>query len=262
MTAAPGAGNTLFSIAGRRTVITGGTAGIGFGVARHFVDAGAPIVITGRRPSGDQIAESIGARFVRMDVSDDESVQRGLEEAVDHLGGLDVLILNAGIALPCGPMAELDLDAFRAVIDVNLIGVMRGLRFGVGHMKAGGVVLATSSPGGRQGLGVPGMAAYSVSKAALDMVVRSAGLELAASGIRVSGVMPGFIHSELAGDADASWLAQLTATGQPREPEDMAPVYHFLASDAGAMLQGSVVAADDGCTAGLSRSVLARLVGA
>jgi NAD(P)-dependent dehydrogenase (short-subunit alcohol dehydrogenase family) len=76
-------------------------------------------------------------------------------------------------------------------------------------------------------------------------------------------VLPGIIRTQLASDdgPDVSWLARLTATGEERDPADMAPVFHFLASDAGAMLQGSVVAADDGCTAGLSASVLVRLVG-
>jgi NAD(P)-dependent dehydrogenase (short-subunit alcohol dehydrogenase family) len=250
----------LFSIANRRTVITGGTAGIGLGVAAHFVSAGADVVITGRRTHGAEVAESIGARFVSMDVRDDTSVEEALKEAADMMGGLDVLVLNAGIARPCGPLEELDLTVFRDVIDVNLIGVMRGLRFGLPHMHRGGVVLATSSPGGRQGLAAPGMVAYSASKAALDMVVRSAGLQLAGRGIRVAGVLPGIIRSELGGDT-VPWLARLTASGMARDPEDMAPVFHFLASDAGAMLQGSVVAADDGCSAGLSASTLVRLAG-
>jgi NAD(P)-dependent dehydrogenase (short-subunit alcohol dehydrogenase family) len=253
----------IFSIANRRTVITGGTAGIGFAVAAHFVSAGAEVVITGRRAEGRQIAGSIGARFVSMDVRSDTSVERGLNEAVDILGGLDVLVLNAGVSLPAGPLEELDLAAFREVFDVNLFGVIRGIRFGLPHMQRGGVVLATSSPGGRQAIAVPGVLAYSASKAALDMVVRAAGLELAGKGIRVTGVLPGIIRTQLASDdgPDVSWLARLTATGEERDPADMAPVFHFLASDAGAMLQGSVVAADDGCTAGLSASVLVRLVG-
>jgi NAD(P)-dependent dehydrogenase (short-subunit alcohol dehydrogenase family) len=251
----------MFSIAGRRTVITGGTAGIGLGVAEHFVAAGARVVIAGRRAQGPEIAATVGAQFVSMDVADDESVNHALARSAELLGGLDVLILNAGVARPCGPLESLDLDAFRHVFDVNLFGAVRGLRFGLPHMRAGGVVLITSSPGGRQALGAPGMHAYSASKAALDMVVQAAGLELAAEGIRVSGVLPGFIHSELGGEADASWLARLTATGRPREPGAMAPVFHFLASEAGEMLQGAIVAADDGCTAGLSAAVLSRLVG-
>ncbi|HTX47124.1 MAG TPA: SDR family NAD(P)-dependent oxidoreductase, partial [Solirubrobacteraceae bacterium] len=129
----------LFSIQGRRTVITGGTAGIGLGVARHFVSAGAKVVITGRRERGPERAESVGASFVSMDVRDDVSVERGLESAVRLLGGLDVLILNAGVARTCGPLERLDLDAFRDVFEVNVFGVMRGLRYGLPHMEPGAV---------------------------------------------------------------------------------------------------------------------------
>ena len=98
----------IFSIANRRTVITGGTAGIGLAVAAHFVSAGAEVVITGRRADGRQIAGSISARSVSMDVRSDASVERGLNEAVEILGGLDVLVLNAGVSLPAGPLEELD----------------------------------------------------------------------------------------------------------------------------------------------------------
>jgi NAD(P)-dependent dehydrogenase (short-subunit alcohol dehydrogenase family) len=94
------------------------------------------------------------------------------------------------------------------------------------------------------------------------MIVRAAGLELASEGIRVSGVIPGFISSGLAAGSEAAapWLARVTATGEQRERAAMGLVFHFPASDAGAMLQGSVVAADDGCTAGLSASVVSRLM--
>jgi NAD(P)-dependent dehydrogenase (short-subunit alcohol dehydrogenase family) len=93
----------------------------------------------------------VGASFVFMDVRDDESVERALEEATGVLGGLDVLILNAGTTLMCGPLEELDLDAFREVFGVNLFGVMRGLRYGLPRMRRGSVVLLTSSPGGQPG---------------------------------------------------------------------------------------------------------------
>jgi NAD(P)-dependent dehydrogenase (short-subunit alcohol dehydrogenase family) len=254
----------LFSVAGKRVLVTGGTAGIGHGVARHFVAAGANVVISGRRTAGPQIAESIGARYVWMDVGDDESVERATVEAARLLGGLDVLILNAGIAKPVGPIEVLDLDEFRDVFNVNVGGVVRGLRYGVPLLSPGGVVLVTSSVGGRQALAAPGMIGYSASKAAVDMIVASAGLELAAKGIRVSGVLPGFIRTQIAAGSghDDSWLARLTASGEAREPADMGPVFQFLASAAGAMLQSSVVAADDGCSAGLSASVLRRLTGA
>lgn len=246
----------LFSIDGRRVVITGGTAGIGLGVAEHFVGAGARVVVTGRRANGAEVAASIQAGFVPMDVSDDASVEQGLARAAELLGGLDVLILNAGIWLDCGSLQDYDLDAFRRVLDVNLGGVMRGIRFGLAHLERGGVILVTSSPMGR--VTAPGDIAYGSSKAALDLVVHSAALELAPQGIRVTGVLPGFVDSEMGGGAEAdvaAWLAGITANRSVRTPIEMGPVYQYLASPAAALLHGSLVAADDGFSAGLSETI-------
>jgi len=248
-----------FSIADRRTVITGGTAGIGLAVARHFASAGSDVVLTGRREDGAAVASAAGGRFVAMDVSDDASVRDGLAEAVAMLGGLDVLILNAGTDLDAGTLPELDLDAFRRVVDVNLTGVARGLRFGLEHLREGGVVIVTSSPAGR--VGMAGLGAYAASKAGVDMLVRAAALELAPRGIRVTAVLPGFVESESFGGArgDVSWLAHLTAPGAIRPAADMGPVFQFLASQAAAPLHGATVQADDGMSAGLSETVLGGL---
>ena len=103
--------NDSFSIAGKRTVITGGTAGIGLGVAAHFAESGADVVITGRRESGGAIADEIGVKFARMDVSDNASVATAMDEAGGMLGGkIDVLILNAGVGPPSHTIDELDAN--------------------------------------------------------------------------------------------------------------------------------------------------------
>ncbi|MCC6222510.1 MAG: SDR family oxidoreductase [Thermoleophilia bacterium] len=251
----------MFSIAGRRAVITGGTAGIGLGVARHFVRASASVVITGRRATGGGIAASIGASFVPMDVRDDASVCDGMAAAARLLGGIDILVLNAGLDEQTGTVAALDLDAVRRVLDVNLGGVVRGLRYGTQHMGPGGSIVVTSSPAGR--LTAPGLTAYSASKAAVDSVVRTAALELGVKGIRVNAVLPGIIASEMEGGAtgDAAWIAELTVSGAVRPPEDVAGVFHFLASDAACAVTGAAVPADDGITAGLGARLLERAFG-
>jgi NAD(P)-dependent dehydrogenase (short-subunit alcohol dehydrogenase family) len=242
----------VFSIAAKRVVITGGGAGIGLGIATHFRAHGAALVVADLREESRAAAEEVGAGFVQMDVTDEESVRGGLADAVGQLGGLDVLILNAGIDLEVGVAGALDLPKFRKVMDVNFMGVVNGLAYGPPHLGEGGVVLITSSPAGR--LTLEGLSAYSASKAAIDSLTHTAAIELAPRGIRVNAVLPGIAKTEMGGGAtgEGSALAVLTATGIQREPSELAPVFHFLASDAAAPITGATVQADDGMTAGLS----------
>lgn len=230
---------------------------MGLGVAEHFLAAGARVVITGRREDGPRIAESIGASFVRMDVADESSVGEGMRAAVGLMdGGLDTLILNAGIDLLVGTIDDLDLQAFRQVLEVNFFGVLHGLRHGVGYMEAGGSVIVTSSPAGRYCM--RGMSAYSTSKAAVDMLVRTSALELASRGIRVNAVLPGIIRTEMSGGGtgEVEQLQILTARGVIRLPREIGGVYQFLASDASALLTGGAVPADDGILAGYSNELV------
>jgi NAD(P)-dependent dehydrogenase (short-subunit alcohol dehydrogenase family) len=251
----------VFSIAGKRTVITGGAAGIGLGIATHFCAAGAEVVVADLSEGGRAAADDIGAGFVPMDVTDEEAVRDGLAAAVAQLGSLEVLILNAGIDLEVGVVGALDLPAFRKVMDVNFMGVVNGLAFGPQHLGEGGVVLITSSPAGR--LTLEGLSAYSASKAAIDSLTHTAAIELAPRGIRVNAVLPGIAKTEMGGGAtgEGSALAMLTATGVQREPGELAPVFHFLASDAAAPITGATVQADDGMTAGLSTLLMSAAFG-
>jgi NAD(P)-dependent dehydrogenase (short-subunit alcohol dehydrogenase family) len=247
-----------FSIDGRRTVIAGATAGIGLAVAEHFVREGARVVITGRRSEGPAIAEAVGAAFVHMDVSDDASVRAGMDAAAAHLGGgLDILILNAGISLEVGTVDGLDLEAFRRVFEVNLFGVVHGIHHGVRHMGPGGAIIVTSSPSSR--VTMPGLSAYSASKAAVDMLVRTSAIELARCGIRINSVLPGNVASEMAEGVtgDVERVRIFTVGSTIRSPEDLGPVYQFLASDASRPFSGGAVPADDGISAGFSAGLVA-----
>lgn len=245
-----------FVVVGKNVVITGGTAGIGLAVARHLADHGARVIVTGRRPEGATVAGEAGAHFVAMDVADPDSVASGFSAIATLLDPIDCLILNAGIDLGHGEIDNLDVDTFQRVLDVNTMGVVRSLAAGVGHMVEGGSVVVTSSPAGL--ITGPGMAAYSASKAALNMLVRTWALELGRRGIRVNAVLPGIVESEMAAGstADLEIIRRMTANGRFRRAEEMGPVFHFLASNASATLTGSQLGAHDGISVGFSREMM------
>lgn len=248
----------VFSVQGKRIVVVGGTAGIGLAVAAHLADAGAAVAVTGRRDA-TEIAAGVGASFVPMDVADRDSVADGFERIAADLGGVDCLILNAGIDEWHGEADDLDLDVFERVVDVNTLGIVRALAAGIGLVPDGGSVIITSSPAGS--ITTPGMAAYSASKAALDMLVRTWALELGPRGVRVNAVLPGIVESEMDG-ADTTQvevIRRMTANGIHRKASEMGPVYQFLASPASATLTGSLVGAHDGISVGYSAEVMGYL---
>lgn len=246
-----------FSVAGQNIVIVGGTAGIGLAVAARMVECGASVIVTGRRAEGESIAAGVGARFVPMDVADRTSVADGFSSLKAETSHIDCLILNAGVDIFHGEVEDLDLDAFERVFEINTLGLVRALSHGVKMMSAGGSIVVTSSPAGS--IAAPGMAAYSASKAALDMLVRSWALELGPKRIRVNSVLPGIVESEMdaASTAELEVIRRMTANGTYRKAEEMGPVFQFLASPASAPLTGSAVGAHDGISIGYSHEVMA-----
>ena len=251
-----------FSIQGKRTLITGGTAGIGLAVARHFAAAGARVVISGRRSEGSQIAADIGATFVEMDVSDPESVARGTVRAGDQLGGhIDVLILNAGINTPSATIQTASLDDFRATFDVNVFGVVSGLKEALAYLLATASVIITSSPAANTY--TAGMGAYASSKAAVNALTRLWALELGPLGIRVNAVLPGIVDTAMSIDPDGGhqeldMIQTLTSNNVIRAPEAFGPIFQFLASEASAPCTGAILESDDGISAGLSQALLSK----
>lgn len=238
-----------FSIADRRVLVTGGTAGIGRAVASHFAAAGADVVIVGRRASGEEVAEQIGAHFVRLDLEDAAAIPAAVDGAAGALGGLDCVILNAGLDLDAGSVEAPDMTAFRRVFEVNLFSVAEVLSASVGHIPDGGTAIVTSSPAAT--VTGPGFFEYSASKAAVNMLVRAAAIELAPRHIRVNAIVPGVVATAINGD-EADQLAVFTASGTVSQPEDLVNVFHFLASEASRPITGAVIQADDGIGAGYS----------
>jgi|GEM_PF-933877 len=256
---------SLFSVRQQPIAIIGGTSGIGLGVAKYLADQGAKVVITGRRPEGKELAQSIKALYINMDIGDEASVTEAMMQIAEAFEGrLHGLVLNAGIEPEAGQCREMDLAALKQTFDVNLFGIAAVLKTALPLMSAGSSIVATSSPAASVYLA--GMGAYSASKAALQALIKTAAIELGPQGIRINGFLPGIVPTEmsLAQDAAGGELDKIRAmnqSGKVRQPEEMGPIVQFLLSAAAAPVTGTILGADDGLTAGLSNELLDRAFG-
>ncbi len=247
----------MLRLDGKRILVVGGTAGMGLGVAEHFAGAGAQVVIAGRRDASDA-AQRIGARAVQFDIADEAQVEQGMKAAQELLGQLDVLVINAGIYLEDGPLADEAPDRIRRVVDVNLLGGIWCLKFGQVHMADGGSIVCTLSVTGTDTTTFQNTA-YTASKAGLDYAARTAAVELGGRGIRVNSVSPGAVlGTEM--DPPADLVAKLTQLGRAGHVEDLLGAFGFLASDESRYVTGQTLRVDGGMTAGISGGVLSALM--
>ncbi|MCA8959427.1 MAG: SDR family NAD(P)-dependent oxidoreductase [Planctomycetes bacterium] len=205
----------------RRVIITGGSGGIGRGIAERLAAAGHLVGIVGRHPdSVDAAVRSIGASGGRAcgaigDVRDPVEIQETVRVLVEHLGGLDALVVNAGI-IPRESILEISLERWRDVIDTNVHGAFFSIRAALPYFVAQrqGHVIAISSISGRLPL-APG-SAYAASKHALTGLSESLFLELRDKGIKVSTVFPGSVATEsnATRGRDDSWKLQPADVGE------------------------------------------------
>ena len=237
-----------FSIAGKATLITGGTAGIGLATARHFAANGANVVICGRRDSGADIAAEIGCHFIRADMSNPEDIENLFTRAVEHLGKLDVVINNAGGG-KSGLISEIDMDDYDYTVTLNMRSAYHVLKLAGQKMSDGGAIINTASVHGMQG--VFGESSYAATKAALISLTKTASLEFASRGIRVNAISPGPIKSEIWGGNDPVERSKIvTSLGRIGEASEVAAAFHFLASDAASYITGVNLPVDGGYMSG------------
>jgi len=191
----------MSEITGKTALITGASRGIGAAAAQVFAKAGANVVLAAR--SLDQIEELAAeinatggkALAVQCDVSDFASVQAAVSRAVETFGGLDILINNAGVVDPINPLATADPVEWGRTIDINIKGVFYGMRAALGVMKSGSTILTVSSGAAHSAL--EGWSAYCTSKAGAAMLTKAADTEHRASGIRIMGLSPGTVATEM-----------------------------------------------------------------
>ena len=223
-------------------MVTGGASGIGRAVTDRFIAAGAEVIIF------DLDAETDGARAV--DVSDEADFARAMADVRQEFGTVDILVNNAGVGLEEGPLESCDLDAVRRTLDVNLFGVLHGLKYAPGVMGEGGSIINTASLAAT--LPFPAYAGYSASKAGVVSLGCTAALELGPRGIRVNNVLPGPVMTpmEPRGGMEDQLSRGASVMGRPAEVEDVVGLYHFLAADESRFITGQSIEVSGGLLLG------------
>jgi NAD(P)-dependent dehydrogenase (short-subunit alcohol dehydrogenase family) len=238
----------------KRVVVTGGTSGIGEATSRRFLDEGAQVVaLAVGEDEVSTAAERIPglAAAVLCDVADEVQVANAFEGVDELLGGVDVLVANAGISIR-KPFLEIEEADWRRVLDVNLTGVFHCAQQAARRMVAGdgGVILMTASTNGLTGHEY--YADYNASKAGVILLARTMALELAPK-VRVNAVCPGYVLTPMQeAEYTPEMLERVNATiplGRHAKPEELAALYAFLASEEGAYFTGAVISMDGGETA-------------
>jgi NAD(P)-dependent dehydrogenase (short-subunit alcohol dehydrogenase family) len=251
-----------------RALVTGGTSGIGASIAERLRAEGASVVCTGRDEArGREVAARIGAGFVRADARQRAQVSASVREAVSILGGLDTVVTNAGV-LHEASLSQTTDAAWDTVIETNLIGYYRYAVACMPHLRAGGGGSITMISSDAGVWGETAIAAYSVSKRAVNMLVRTLAVEGGPHGVRVNAVCPGdtapgmatYVAGRDEGADPATWtLPPLRRVGTGA---DVAGAVAFLASGDGAFCNGSILLLDGGMRAALRANAVARGAGA
>jgi 3-oxoacyl-[acyl-carrier protein] reductase len=237
-------------LTGRTVLVTGGTKGIGKGIAGVFARAGANVAICGRdRERGESAAQELGARYVIADVATAEDCERMVAETVREFGGLDVLCANAGIFpdVKLADMSEQDIDDIFAT---NVKGTMLAVKAALDALEASGHgrVIVTSSITGPI-TGYPGWSHYGATKAAQLGFLRTAAIELAARGITINAVMPGNIVTEGLDELGPEYREKMEAMIPQRrlgKVEDIGNAALFFATDEAGYITGQTIVVDGG----------------
>lgn len=243
-------------VEGQRALVTGGGTGLGFATAKRLVEHGAHVTIASRQAdvladAAARLKELGGVGTVQTavcDITDEEQVSAAAAAAAGEAGRLDLLVANVGGAWPT-PITALDAESWRFALDLNIVGTSLCIKHAVPYMREhGGSIVAVSSTAGIKV--ERWMAAYSVSKAAVEMLTKCAAAELAQFQIRVNGIRPGWHTTEsnlqyCPPEFQAEAIGD-TMLGRAGEPEEIGDAVVWLASPMASFVTGHILGVDGG----------------
>lgn len=229
------------SLEGRTAIVTGGAGGLGLAIARRLAAGGAQIILWDRDFSGVDAAAMAPLHCSTLDVGDWPSVESAFAEAVEVAGAVDILVNNAGINGPVIESWNYPLDAWDAVLRVNLNGVYYGCRAALPHMRDRGYgrILNVASMAGKDG--VPLISAYSAAKAGVIGLTKSIAKEVATSGVTVNAIAPAMVETGLQAEMTPEHIAAMKAKipmGRFLQPPEAAEMVAWIVSDACSFTSG------------------------
>ena len=244
------------SLSGKVALVTGGSRGIGAGIAKRLATDGAHVAITYAKDADAASAvvkaiEDAGGKAlaIKADAANVKAIQSAVAATVETFGGLDILVNNAGTAIP-KPFEETTLEEMDQVINLNFRGVMIATQAALKHMPNGGRIITIGSCVGERML-TPGLVAYSATKGAVKMFTQGLSRELGSRAITVNNVQPGPIDTDLnpaAGDWAAPQIA-VTALGRYGHVDEVAALVAFVASPESSYITGANLTVDGGTNA-------------
>ena len=241
----------MFSLKNKVAVITGGGSGLGLATAKRFVKAGAKVVIADITDC-TSISDELGCLAIRADVTDEAQVEQLMKRAVEHYGPLDVVINNAGIIMEEQMIDDAQPLDFEKLFNINVMGVVYGMKHGARHMKEGGSIINTASNAANGDFA--GYGAYISSKAAVVGLTKSGAIEYASRNIRVNCICPNTIDTPMAYvegcETELQVVGVITPLGRMCKAEEGAALFHFLAADDCRYITGEDIYIDGGLKAG------------